>query len=744
LPKEISTRSDILTKDVIQGNLGDSYLISALSCMAEFPNRIKNFFPQLNVSEKGCFSCVVFLHGVPVNIVIDDYFPFLETEKNEENKIAFAGMNNQTKNIWPMILEKVWAKINLNYENIKSGNVSEAFEFLTPAPFLTIDHCTFPTERLFQKIRLASQNKYIICCDNSLNLSNENNSQIDAKLRNSGLLTSHAYSLLSCAEVHELDGTVIQLFNIRNIWGTHEWHGDWSYSSKKWTPEIKKMLNYVDNKKDGNFWICFEDYVRFYTNTHICMFKDEYVFLYERFTYKHEKLFNIVAITFKNTGKAFIILNQKNSRIYKNNKGLNNYNNRFCSMIVGKIMPDDTLCFVGAKCGDYNRLFIETDVTPGIYYVIVNFPMNSNDFIKDYNTFIKHTSINLENETTTFNIGVYSTFSNVDIKEARIKNPKDIMYKLMTSQALSFPDNKYYFVEENESKTWRNSRLDDEDGAYGFIYYDNQSEGYIHEKMTFTKLENVNLIPFLDENGFQSLDLSKNAREKLLEFELDIIKSTENQKLPSSVIVLENERNSYKNKGSQEISEDKTLEVDIIIAPNTQGILLFEKGNKQSSIEFESKVAITYPINVLLKDNKYSQNVKKNKLQYYDEKIDITEYIIEHRCGVIIKYKNKTKLFLKVYLNFTKLVNLKLLKSKLDFSKAVAEKGDLIIDNNTDYAILETVENVDVDDPINEAVLIINPGEVDFIVLLADNLYKQFSYDCKMEYDIRKVKFNIQ
>jgi hypothetical protein len=54
-----------------------------------------------------------------------------------------------------------------------------------------------------------------------------------------GLITMHAYSLISAAEVVK-DGKKVQLVKLRNPWGDHEWNGDWSDNSKLWTDEIKK------------------------------------------------------------------------------------------------------------------------------------------------------------------------------------------------------------------------------------------------------------------------------------------------------------------------------------------------------------------------------------------------------------------------------------------------------------------------------------------------------------------------
>ena len=59
--------------------------------------------------------------------MVHDSFPVANA-----SKIAFAGINDKSGNIWPMILEKVWAKYNKSYEDIISGNSAYAIQFLTP------------------------------------------------------------------------------------------------------------------------------------------------------------------------------------------------------------------------------------------------------------------------------------------------------------------------------------------------------------------------------------------------------------------------------------------------------------------------------------------------------------------------------------------------------------------------------------------------------------------------------------
>lgn len=52
---------------------------------------------------------------------------------------------------------------------------------------------------------------------------------------NTGLVSSHEYSLLSAHEVY-VNGETLRLVRLRNPWGEKEWNGDWSDHSPLWTP----------------------------------------------------------------------------------------------------------------------------------------------------------------------------------------------------------------------------------------------------------------------------------------------------------------------------------------------------------------------------------------------------------------------------------------------------------------------------------------------------------------------------
>ena len=201
-----------LPQDVIQGELGDCYFLSTLSTLAENPKNITNIIHNSKVSD-GNFGATIYIHGEPIKIVVDDSFPVANA-----SKIAFAGINETTGNIWPMILEKVWAKCNKSYEDIIRGNSSDAFEFLTPAPFDIYYHTQDISNSLFKIIQEASDNNEIILAD----ITETKNTNLDT-LSKMGLITNHAYSVIGTAVLRKPNGNEIQLIKMKNIWGTNEW-----------------------------------------------------------------------------------------------------------------------------------------------------------------------------------------------------------------------------------------------------------------------------------------------------------------------------------------------------------------------------------------------------------------------------------------------------------------------------------------------------------------------------------------
>ena len=121
----------ISSNDIQQGKLGDCYFLSSVSALTQFPKLITRLFYFKEKSEQNCYGCFLRINGIWQLILIDDFFPVYPSFNNKSYNIVFSSTNSNE--IWVMLLEKAWAKVNGNYARIISGEPTEALDILTDA-----------------------------------------------------------------------------------------------------------------------------------------------------------------------------------------------------------------------------------------------------------------------------------------------------------------------------------------------------------------------------------------------------------------------------------------------------------------------------------------------------------------------------------------------------------------------------------------------------------------------------------
>ena len=115
--------------DIKQGQLGDCYLLSSLSSLAEREYLVKKLFQPEEKSTCGLYSIWLNVNGIWTNVLIDDYFPCL----NDKAGPAFSRGNGNE--LWVLILEKAYAKVFGSYHAIEGGNPAVALRDLIGAPY---------------------------------------------------------------------------------------------------------------------------------------------------------------------------------------------------------------------------------------------------------------------------------------------------------------------------------------------------------------------------------------------------------------------------------------------------------------------------------------------------------------------------------------------------------------------------------------------------------------------------------
>ena len=166
-----------------------------------------------------------------------------------------------------MVMEKAFAKLHDNYDNIISGYTQQALSCLTGAPTRNYRHKDTPN--IVDKLMEGEQNNYVMACGSQhVKGKFEDISKI-------GIVSSHAYTIQSVHKVHTSNGT-IRLVKLRNPWGGTEWKGDWSDESDLWTDESQDQVGFTGAGNDGIFYMSETDYVTYYSNSTICYLVDDH------------------------------------------------------------------------------------------------------------------------------------------------------------------------------------------------------------------------------------------------------------------------------------------------------------------------------------------------------------------------------------------------------------------------------------------------------------------------------------
>jgi len=289
--------------DLLQGSVGDCWLMSAIAGVAEYPDLIKRLFGQQTVSESGKYSIQLYDMRTSkwIWLDIDDLIPCKPRPwyKKEAEPLFAQPCGNE---LWAILLEKAFARFAGSYGALSGGHAIWAWQCMTgvesqfsviknevgeweqyqvdigrqkdkmvlgqrrACPLMRTNYDpTYVKDQLFEFIHKCDRKRYLMGAGIS------NAGGVVENIRTDGLVEGHSYTLIS---VHEIEG--IKLVELRNPWGNDkEWTGAWSDNSNKWDeyPIVKTALNPA-LKPDGAFWMSFEDFERIFTTIDVCPTED--------------------------------------------------------------------------------------------------------------------------------------------------------------------------------------------------------------------------------------------------------------------------------------------------------------------------------------------------------------------------------------------------------------------------------------------------------------------------------------
>ncbi|XP_032453773.1 calpain-A isoform X8 [Nasonia vitripennis] len=269
-PMEIADNPQLFVEgysrfDVQQGELGDCWLLAAVANLTLHPNLFFQIVPEDQSFEEnyaGIFHFRFWQYGRWVDVVIDDRLP------TYQGRLLYL-RSAEDNEFWSALLEKAYAKLHGSYEALKGGTTCEAMEDFTGGVTEMYEMDETPPN-LFSILLKAYERNSLMGC------SVEPDPSILEAETPQGLIRGHAYSITRVKYVDIQTPNQmgrIPLLRLRNPWGNEaEWNGPWSDGSPEWRfiPDHEKEELGLTFDVDGEFWMSFQDFKKYFTRLEIC------------------------------------------------------------------------------------------------------------------------------------------------------------------------------------------------------------------------------------------------------------------------------------------------------------------------------------------------------------------------------------------------------------------------------------------------------------------------------------------
>ncbi len=342
-------------RDILQREFGNCYFLSPIASVTEFPNLIYQLFRTTSVSEIGYYELVLFIDGEWQVVILDDHFAVKPGTLIP--KFAYP----HGSELWVMLLEKAWAKVNGGYANTVAGSEKDAFYSLTGFVPKQIEHSEISEDEIWNMLVTSNNNNEVMSASTYPTTDNK-------KKTSSGLVLGHAYTLVGTSLVYDEQGNEVKLVLLRNPWGDQEWNGDWSDKSSLWTPELRKSAQYSDDKDDGIFYMSLQDFLKNFKYSTICSVK--YDASVKNFKMEGEEIsapavFNFILEETTDLNLDVFLKHWRFNRLEGENP------NKVTSMVLGSYDQSNNLDYLESNCGPDETVSIARSLPKGSYVLWV-------------------------------------------------------------------------------------------------------------------------------------------------------------------------------------------------------------------------------------------------------------------------------------------------------------------------------------------------------------------------------------
>uniref|UniRef100_A0A669CI07 Calpain catalytic domain-containing protein n=1 Tax=Oreochromis niloticus TaxID=8128 RepID=A0A669CI07_ORENI len=238
--------------DIGQGVLGNCWFLASIGALT-FQNHIFEQVVPLDQKIKenycGIFHFRFWRFGRWVDVVIDDKLPTIN------GRLIFVHSKDPNE-FWPALLEKAYAKVCGSYTDMTSGTPSEAMMDFTGGVHVCVQLSDTSSD-VWGLICRAGKSNTLMSCGTP-----QGETSANTVLPN-GLVQGHAYTVTGIKITNMMCHLLTEMLSFRSpMWNT--------VSSQ----DRQKCLSVAD---DGEFWMTFEDFCKFYTDLDICGLKPDFI-----------------------------------------------------------------------------------------------------------------------------------------------------------------------------------------------------------------------------------------------------------------------------------------------------------------------------------------------------------------------------------------------------------------------------------------------------------------------------------
>ncbi|BFZ04245.1 hypothetical protein BsWGS_07284 [Bradybaena similaris] len=256
--------------DVDQGDLGDCWFLSSVSCLAvsQHKDLLSRVIPKgqgFGPEYTGKFVFKFWQYGEWIDVVIDDRLP------TYSGSLIYSKNVEQPNEFWVPLLEKAFAKLYGNYNVLDGGRIHTALVDLTGGlgEMISLKEEISDKELTDLLLRCTKLNSFM---GGSIFVKQPGEREV---INVSGLVEGHAYTIVKVKEVNTTKGKVL-LLHIRNPHGKGEWKGSWSDKSREWdTLSSQDKLDTHSTDDNGEFWMSVADFRRNFDELELCHLKPE-------------------------------------------------------------------------------------------------------------------------------------------------------------------------------------------------------------------------------------------------------------------------------------------------------------------------------------------------------------------------------------------------------------------------------------------------------------------------------------